>query len=447
MEKDFNKNTTGNNMDYLISPVSISKQDKMSCYIHIPFCHVKCGYCHFHSYDESMLKNNIFLADREFIPLINKYIVKLDEEISFYSSILRLSGLTLHHEKIKLHTVYMEGRTPSILDPEQINRIYSSLLRNFDLSELKEWTIECNPRDISKEKLLLYKEIGITRISLGIQSLNKTDLEYIGRESIDVLNSKKIFSEQDILHQWDKIFHMLGKYFDSFSIDLLLGLSNFNFEDLKFFILRYKIPHISLYLLSLEGNENKYDIFTQEWDAIEERQVEQYSKIQSFFDEMGYEQYEISNFSINKNSRAKHNSHYWNDGRYIGVGANSSGYIDHYRYKNRELSEYLNLQWYLPQVDIGGSIFRWLNQNGYYGEFEFIDQETEKKEKIMLNLRTKEGLDLEDYHNKFGEDFCKIKKEKINDFIQKGMVEIRGKNLSIVPEYYLISNSIISELI
>lgn len=432
----------------------------ISIYIHIPFCRKKCNYCHFYSLQ---LKNfNIIKRSS----LTKKYFNKIIEEIKFYKDIL-------NYEKI--NSIYIGGGTPSSINTKFIKKILYYLKDNFNFSKDIEITLEINPYDINEHKLKFYKKIGINRLSVGLQSLNYEDFIFLGRNlflrkinflyKIKIILSKILFKKtyyiiDELINKQLFLFYLnklnlVKKYFDNFSVDFILGLKYFDLNLIKRFIIINSIPHLSFYMFMLTGEEKNYVFYSKIIDLIDETSTKQYGEIQKSMKELGYINYEISNFAKEKKYFSKHNLIYWKRKNYLGIGASSSGFINNLRYKNYDLFDYL-------KIDFNGNYKEFKNKklffnlkvdnryNNYfskiYKEYEILAIKDIINEEIMLGLRLKEGLYIKKLKEKFNYDILKEKFNKLDELIKNNFIKIEDDFIKINEEYFIISNYIISEL-
>ncbi|WP_262122679.1 radical SAM family heme chaperone HemW [Anaerococcus sp. Marseille-Q5996] len=342
---------------------------KVGCYIHIPFCQKKCYYCDFCAY--------MNLEHR-----IDNYINNLIKEIEIYQQKLCC----------KIDSIYIGGGTPSYIDGKYIKEIVKSLDK-FDISQLKEFTIECNPNSISRDKLLLYKDLGINRISLGVQSFDDEVLRAIGR------NHTADIALNDI-----DLIRRVG--FDNLSFDLMLNLPKQDYKSVKndFEMIRKILPeHISWYSLIVEEGSRFYAMDKKgKLDLMEDdTEVEIFGEIVDQLSKIGLNRYEISNFA-KKGYESYHNKKYWEGDGYLAFGMSGSGYISNVRYTNtRNFIHYDQMigQGKLPIEDK-----------------YFISSEDREKEYIIFKLRETEGINLKEFKNKFGNDFLKKYKNEIENF-------------------------------
>lgn len=362
-------------------------------YTHIPFCENKCKYCNFFSKAASE-------------SLIDSYTAELQNEI------IRIS------EKAKgtlVKTIYFGGGTPSLLPLKNIENILNAVYKNFNVDPL-EVTIEINPN--SAGNIPEYSKLGINRLSIGVQSTDDVYLQKIGR----------LHTHADSI----KALENARKFFSNVSADLIIGIDNKqNVADELNKIADY-VTHISAYMLSVEKGTPLYsEIATKSVSvATENSVVEQYYKLLDLAREKGFYRYETSNFA-KLGCESKHNSSYWNLTPYVGLGAGAHSYFEGRRYYN--------------EPDIREYIAGHHSGNGEERLERGVDVEADKYEYIMLSLRTVSGINLIDYRNKFKKDFLKEYASKLN--IAKKYLRIDKNSVSILPQYFLLQNTVIGMIL
>ena len=375
--------------------------DKLGIYIHIPFCKSRCHYCSFVS--------SIHNCEME-----DTYFNALKKEILLFSN-------SINKKDYIVDTIYIGGGTPSVCKADNIKQIIDLIKEGFRLS-LKEFTIECNPNSITKEKLEVYKEIGINRISIGIQSLNNKSLKAIGRV-------------HDRIQAIEKV-DLVKSYGFEISCDLMVGLPFQEKEDIKDYIDTFskKVDHISTYMLSLEDGTclkkmvDKKEIEIPDDDAT----VDLMEYATAYLEEKGYIRYEISNFA-RKNHEAKHNMGYWEGKEYIGFGPSAHSLIKNTRFYNID-----DIEKYMENIDKAS------DASFYILECQLTEKDI-KNERIMLALRTKKGLNLVDFKRQFLMDFLVIYKDKILQ--NKDYLIIEDGYIKIKPQYFNVMNSIILDFL
>jgi oxygen-independent coproporphyrinogen-3 oxidase len=325
----------------------------MTClYIHIPFCKQKCLYCSFFS-----VKYDDILVDR--------YIDALIEHARQFKN-----------ENIR--SIYVGGGTPSVLSLEQIQKLLQVLKDVFSLSAIQEFTFELNPESVSKEKLHVLKQLGVNRLSIGLQSVEDKSLKFLGR----------IHDFKTFCYVYDAA---RKEGFANINIDLIYGLPKQMLKDWRRILkeaLLFNSEHLSLYPLSVEENTPLYKNGIITNDDIQRDIYDENVKILA---NNGYGHYEISNWS-KKGRESFHRTNYWRNLEYIGLGAGASGYLKRRRYKNTEnIEKYIEL---CSSFEQHGSLSSLETEN------EYIDDKLYKMETIMLGLRLlNEGINISCFNN------------------------------------------------
>ena len=359
-----------------------------SLYIHIPFCESICDYCDF-----SKLQYFRNFAD--------KYLLALEKE------------LTERVNNKDLKTIYIGGGTPTSLDDDQ----FETLLKMVEPYSKKavEYTVEANPESLTLSKIKLLKKHGVNRLSIGVESTDDQILKSINRKHTfaDVRNAMKIARENGI---------------ENINLDLIIGLPNVSekmlLKDIKN-ILSLNPDHISCY--SLTVHEHTVFYINGISEPIEEFAYDAYKHIDEGLKNAGYIHYEISNWS-KPGRESKHNLTYWNNEKYYGIGLSASGYIDDIRYKNTtNFNKYIS---FLNEIDE-----------------EIVAKKDEIEYEIMLKLRTKYGLNLEQFKAEFGIDLFSLKKDLIEQYVKSGHLEMVGSALIPTFEGMMIEDKIVLDLL
>lgn len=385
---------------------------KTSLYIHIPFCKTRCTYCDFFS---TACGNN---------PVPDEYIQALCNEIQFKKEYYQIE---------EFFTVYVGGGTPSLLSENQIKRLSAAIYQGCS-SRPVEFTFEVNPDDVSVQLLSCLESCGVTRISCGIQSLNKDALSYVRRRSSAEVAENALAL---IKENWN----------GSFSADLISGLpqeSQSSFLETLSVLVSYFPDHISMYSLTLEeGTVLGDSVFSGRIDYDYEKADKIWLKGRDFLKEKGYFQYEVSNFS-RPGRESLHNMTYWKLGDYIGCGAGATGTL--YGLVSKRFTNTKNLESYKKF---------WTSQEIDYdcrpGELETIDEQTQEFEFFMMGLRTIKGVSDNDFYQRFNR---KIPEKILNQFKvweAKGLCEIRQWENSTVyslgEKGILFLNAFLEELL
>lgn len=364
-------------------------------YIHIPYCHSKCFYCDFYS-----------------TPNI--------ENMSQYIDVL-LIELKLRIAEIKnnISTIYIGGGTPSILPIKLLQKIHYGLSEFVDVQKLDEFTIEANPEDITPEWVKSINKLGINRVSMGIQSFDNCELRAINRRH----SSEEAYTAIDILRQYGMT---------NISGDLIYGLPGQNIDSWKYSLdklMSLRLPHFSAYLLSYEPGTRLYArlMAGKIKEASEELVSEMYQYLIAEAYNNGYDHYEISNFSISGKA-AIHNSNYWKDLPYLGIGVSAHSFDGKTRKYNPS-----NIKKYISQLQQAKCVY----------EIEIEDANTRHNEYIIISLRTSKGIDLKFYQQHFGFDIEKIAKP----YIDSGQMILSDTHLAIAEKSMLISDRIMLDFI
>ena len=361
-------------------------------YVHVPFCLRKCPYCDFYSV---------------------KYDVKTAEDYvqAVCRNLLKYKGMG-----IKADTLYFGGGTPSLLHTEQIEHIVKTVCDCFDVTK-PEITLEANPCTVDSDKLLGYRKAGVNRVSFGVQSADDRQLEFLGR-----------------LHNFEQAYIAVNNAvragFDNISCDLMLGLKGQTLDSLESSInslTSMPIDHISAYMLKIEPNTPFDCDEVQNNVANDDLQCDLYLKAVQLLEQQGFEQYEISNFA-KAEKYSCHNLKYWQGEEYIGIGPSSHSFFDGKRYcVPKKIDEFINLP---TQSEI------------------LLENDPDKLEEyIMLSLRTKWGISLKKIGELVGQATCDVVKNKAQSLSLGGICKVENDRISLTPEGYLVSNSVISEFI
>jgi oxygen-independent coproporphyrinogen-3 oxidase len=351
-------------------------------YIHIPFCKQACHYCNFHF--SLTLKRKNELIDALLLEIAQRKVYLRDEEIN---------------------TIYIGGGTPSLLDYEDLCKIRDQIYSTFKKINLKEFTLEANPDDLSKGKIADIKKIGINRLSIGIQSFHDEDLKYMNRAHTASEAMSSILRCQDA-------------GIENLSIDLIYGTPTMNYAawlENIYTALNTNVPHISAYALTVEPKTKLQSLIKKKLieSPIDEQVSEQFFTLIDKLEENKFEQYEISNFCMNE-MYAIHNTSYWQGTHYLGIGPSAHSYDGENRSWNiSNNNQYINS----------------IKENKSYIEIEHLNFSNRVNEYIMTSLRTKWGMDL----------------QKITTiFSQEVADEIRNTLIQEIPSnYYTLENNIV----
>ncbi|MBF0517516.1 MAG: radical SAM family heme chaperone HemW [Nitrospirae bacterium] len=368
-----------------------------SLYIHIPFCLRKCPYCDFFSipYEKSM-------------------------EARYVNALIR--ELRLRRQSIgTLKTIYIGGGTPTVFGADSITRIIEFICDNFNVEHGAEITIEANPSSVDREKLQAIRSTGINRISLGVQSFNGWQLQWLGRlhDCAEAVEALTIIKEN----------------FNNFSFDLIYGLPGQSVEDwinsLKL-ALSFSPPHISAYELTPETGTPLGEWIDRAEASLpaEDDITAMYNAAAELFAGAGLCHYEISNYAID-GFQCRHNQNYWRRGLYAGVGAGAHSHLpviaqnDSVRSSNAP-----DITQYLTAIECGTLPVR---------QEMIIDRRQRHEEDIFLGLRTSEGITID--------KLTGIETSALNMLIENGLGTLNGSRFRLTRNGFLVSNRIIAVII
>ena len=346
--------------------------NRLSLYLHIPFCVKKCHYCDFLS---APCKEE---TRQEYVEVLCMEIVQKAK---------------LYKDKI-VDTIFFGGGTPSLLSAEQMKRIMETVRQEFRVLAEAEISMEVNPGTVSLEKLKAYKEYGINRLSIGLQSANNEELKVLGR-----------------IHTWE-VFENTWKQvreldFSNVNIDLMSALPGQTLESYESTlrkVLALKPEHISAYSLIIEEGTQFYEWFGEDNsklpDEITDRRM--YEMTRTLLEEYGYHRYEISNYAL-KGYECKHNVGYWKRKDYLGLGLGAASLLSNVRSSNvSELAEYLKLNWRT--------------------EKEELSIQDQMEEFMFLGLRMMEGISCLEFEQQFGKSLNEVYGTQIAKLEKQGLL-------------------------
>jgi len=369
-------------------------------YIHIPFCRQACNYCNFHFSTSLKLKDELLLALHKEIELQKDY----------------LNGETIE-------TVYIGGGTPSLLPVSDIQKLFDSILENFKIDTLKEFTLEANPDDLTRAYLQELRTTNINRFSIGVQSFRDEDLRYMNRAHNAQQADYAIKAAQDA-------------GFTNLSIDLIYGVPGLTDKDWINNLAKIKeldIPHFSSYALTVEeGTALHHNIRTKKTAPVNaEQAATQFEILAEQADLMGYEQYEISNLA-KPGHRAIHNTNYWLGKPYLGLGPSAHSFNGNTRRWN-----IANNALYIKSL---------LLENKLSYEEEILTKEQQLNEYIMTSLRTSWGCDLSHITTKWGSDYVTQIMKDAQQFIEQDKIVYTDNHLLLTLKGKLWADRIAGEL-
>jgi len=367
-------------------------------YIHIPFCKQACHYCNFHFSTSLHYKNELIAA------LLNEIALRKNE-----------------FDKESIETIYFGGGTPGILTVAEIEKILSAVLKNYACKEIREVTVEMNPDDVTEEKILAFKSLGVNRISLGVQSFFEEDLQYMNRSH----SSEKAVQSIELIHE----------HFTNYTVDLIYGYPLLSDEKLKQNINRLiaiGTPHISIYGMTVEP-KTALETFIKkgkEKPMLPEQGAQQFTYLMKNLSKVGFEHYEISSYA-KPGFQAIHNSNYWAGKPYVGFGPGAHSF-----HGNKRLWNVANNALYIKSIE----------KNELPQEFEELSSTEILNETVLLGLRVKEGLELTAYKKNSSENQFNQLLRQANSFIEKGCLEKSDTHLYLTDQGKLYCDGISAEL-
>ena len=380
----------------------IMEEKPMGLYVHIPFCSKKCDYCDFVSYSMDKKAQQLYLE-------------------ALFTEIDLLKGKFVNKT---FNSIFIGGGTPSIVYEGFIVSLARKLFSSFKFTEKIEFTIEVNPSSFNKEKFFEYLQAGINRISVGVQCLDSKLLRKHGRiQNVD--NIKNAFS---ILRESE---------FSNINSDVMLGLPGQTAKSVVQtvkFLIKHHVKHVSTYSLQIERHTMLYDKLRRGRIKVprEDKVLSIYTKIYKLLSKAGFSRYEVSNFA-KPGFECEHNKKYWNEVDYLGLGVSAHSFLEGYRlYNTKRLDTYIDT---LKQ-----------NKLPVYSK-EYISKAEQRTERIMLSLRTEQGLDIKKFEQDFNENILKSKKMQLDKLKELGLVEVTDETIKVNPNFFYVANSIIVELL
>jgi oxygen-independent coproporphyrinogen-3 oxidase len=368
-------------------------------YLHIPFCHQACHYCDFHFSTRLAGKSELVKA--------------LIKEIEIQKDYLGTRELS---------TIYFGGGTPSTLSPTELSSIFESIHQHFEVTSGAEITLEANPEDLTPEYLLAVKQLGINRLSIGIQSFHASNLTFMNRNH-DVLQARKSIKDAQAIG------------INNISIDLIYGIPGNDVgmlaQDLAEAVAA-GVQHISAYSLTIEpktvfGHQLKKGIFKE---TPEENMSACFEFTHQYLENKGFTAYETSNFAL-KGYESKHNSSYWKQESYLGIGPAAHSFNQKTR------------QW---NISNNATYVKQIAQGIIPAEAEQLSAENQINEYIMTQLRTHWGIDLTYLRERFAAINVSFPEDEINSWVSAGYAVIEDNQLKLVGKGKLIADGLSAEI-
>lgn len=384
-----------------------SSHENQGIYIHIPYCLNKCDYCAFTS------------VPMKSVP--SAYLDALISEIKWTSE-------TFGFTEVYVDTLYFGGGTPSLLKGEDLARVMDQISFSFTLKSDGEFTLELNPATADKEKLAAYNRAGINRLSIGVQSFQQENLNFLGRIHNSGDAEKSVFDAKEI-------------GFENINLDLIFGLPGQCDDDLLSDLEKatnLKPQHISLYLLSVEENTplSKKEALRQFTPLPDIKKEKQFLLATDYLAEKGYIRYETSNYAI-KSYESKHNLKYWEGDNYLGLGTAAHSYLKDVGWGAR----WWNIR------DTGKYIETLKTGNMPIDNLEILSMGNSLAETIFTSLRTKSGLNIDSISTKFGMNFSQDKIVKLLGSLPDNFYIWDGDQLTLTDRGALLADEIAGKII
>lgn len=377
-------------------------------YVHVPFCKQKCKYCDFISFQNC---ENYF---DDYFECLKKEITEKANEINS------------ENKEILIDTIYFGGGTPSIVCEKYIEEVLNKIYEYYNVSENAEITVEVNPGTVDKLKLERYFEIGINRLSIGLQSTDDKLLKMLGR----------IHTYKEFENTYD-LARKIG--FKNINVDLMIGLPNQSLENVHDSlekIVQKNPEHISVYSLIIEENTKMFDLIEKGELELPDEDVERkmYWSVKKFLEENGYIHYEISNFS-KSGFESKHNANCWNQQEYLGFGIAAHSYFNNIRYSNID-----NLRQYIEN---------WKNEQSVYNIVfhEHQNKDDMMKEFMMLGLRKIDGVKISEFKEKFVDNPIFVFRNQLNKLVKEGLIEVLDNNIRLSDRGLDLANEVWMEFV
>ena len=383
---------------------------KVGIYIHIPFCKQKCKYCDFVSFQCAEEKAE------EYFKCLVKEIVEEADKLKFETV----------EKNIEIDTIYIGGGTPSAVSENFIEKIIYTIKENYNVSKNAEITIEINPGTVDENKLKKYFEIGINRVSIGLQSANNKLLNMLGR----IHNYE----------QFEDTYNLARKVgFENINVDLMIGLPNQSIDDVEVSVKEIikKFPeHISVYSLIVEENTKMFELIENNCLELPSEELERkmYWKVKKNLEEYGYKHYEISNFAKD-NYESKHNMNCWKQQEYLGFGVSAHSYFNCMRYSNID-----SLKQYIENNNNGESIY-----NRIFHERQ--SKEEMMKEFMLLGLRKIDGAKISEFKEKFVDNPLYVFRNELNKLVEEGLLLVEEDKIRLSKKGIDLANVVWMEFV
>lgn len=376
---------------------------ELELYIHIPFCVQKCKYCDFLS---APCKSE----------LRGKYVESLCRKIRSYQELAKAYHVV---------SIFLGGGTPSVLEREQTKEIFSAIYDTFEVDKDAEITTELNPGTVTEEKLLVYREVGINRLSIGLQSVNNQELKLLGR----------IHTYEEFVNTYN-LARRAG--FKNINIDLISAIPGQTVEswaETLRAVAELKPEHISAYSLIIEEGTPFYEMYGEDKRGLpdEDSERQMYQDTQRILAEYGYHRYEISNYA-KAGYECQHNLGYWSRREYLGIGLGAASLLNNERWNEvTEIEEFIEDT---EDVNVGSRC-----------EVEHLDETAQMEEFMFLGLRKIEGVSKQEFVNNFGQKIEAVYGDEIQKLVKQELLVEQEEYICLTEKGIDVSNYVMSEFI
>lgn len=383
-----------------MSEVIPSVEPIRACYVHVPFCTHRCGYCDF-----------TLIARRP--DLVTEYLLAIQQEMQTHP--------LLSSDRVSVDTMFWGGGTPTYLDAAQLTQLGQTCLKHFRLLPDYEWSVEANPFELTDDRLDALVSLGVNRVSLGVQSFDSSLLKLLERDHSDKQAE-------------DAVVRLLSR-FQNVGIDLIFGIPGQSLDDWKRALERavsLGVQHISTYGLTFEAGtvfwSRKAKGQLQPLPDELEREMYEYSM--EYLPQAGYPQYEISNFA-RPGFESRHNQTYWRSDSYFGFGPGAASYLHGVRQTNHR-----SVTTWIRRILAGESAV---------GDREQLAPLARAREAVMLGLRPAEGIAMHKFHQRFGVELPVLAGGRFEALLQAELLEIIDGYCRLTPAGRCLTNSVVLE--
>ncbi|MDT2045407.1 coproporphyrinogen III oxidase [Priestia aryabhattai] len=373
-----------------------------AAYLHIPFCHHICHYCDF---------NKVFFKNQPVMPYLEKMRDEMRHTVAKYPA-------------NQLRTIFVGGGTPTALDEKQLTYFLESIHESFPVQNVKEFTFEANPNELTAEKLRVLHAYGVDRLSIGVQTFNEKLLEKIGR----------VHSNQQAFQAVDEA-RKIG--FENISLDLMYSLPGQTISDFKETLdiaFSMDVEHISAYSLIIEPKTVFYNLMNKGQLRVPSQEDEafMYEMLMDEMEKHGYSQYEISNFA-RLGYESLHNLTYWDNNDYYGIGAGAHSYIDGIRRSN-----IAPLKKYMQTITE--------TKSACLDEIS-VSKVERMEEEMFLGLRKTDGVNKANFYDKYKVEMNEVFSKPIQEYVNKGLLEETDSSLRLTKKGRFLGNEVFQAFI